>query len=138
MAARTSSFRRIVIAVSLAVALPFVVGVLSGFSYFITGESVTPSWVHTTRIVVAWVAVIAVFAWFVVRHEGPLMKQFTIVVVLTWLISELLAAGTGVIAAGFIDSDGPVWAFRLQPVGVTLLRALAGLAIGLGIRRRIP
>ena len=39
MAAISSSSRRIVVAVSLAVALPVVVGFLSGFSYFVTGES---------------------------------------------------------------------------------------------------
>ena len=118
----------------MAVALPQLAGFLSGFSYFVTGELVTPSWVHTTRIVVAWIAVITVFAWFVAGHEGSLVKHFTIVVVMTWLLSELLAAGTGVIISRFIDFELPIWPFRLQSVGVTLLRALAGLALGLGIR----
>ena len=136
MAAKSSSFRRIVTAVVLVVALPQLVGFLSGFSYFVTGELVTPSWVHTTRIVVAWIAVITVFAWFVAGHEGSLVKHFTIVVVVTWLFSEFLTAGAGVITSRFIDFDGPIWSFRLQSVGVTLLLALAGLAIGSGIRGR--
>lgn len=137
MAARSSSFRQIVTAVLLAIALPQLAGFLSGFSYFVTGEVVTPSWVHTTRIVVAWIAVITVFAWFVAGHEGSLVKHFTIIVVIYWLLSELLAAGAGVIISRYIDFDGPIWSFRLQSVGITLLRALAGLAIGLGIRGRM-
>ncbi len=136
MAAKSSSFRRIVTAVVVAIALPQLVGFLSGFSYFVTGELVTPSWVHTTRIVVAWIAVIAVFAWFVAGHEGSLVKHFTIVVVIYWLLCELLAAGAGVIISRFIDFELPIWSFQLQSVGVTLLSALAGLAIGSGIRGR--
>ena len=120
----------------MAIALPQLAGFLSGFSYFVTGESVTPSWVHTIRIVVAWIAVITIFAWFVAGHEGSLVKHFTTVVVVTWLFSELLAAGTSVLLARYIDFDGPVWEFQLQSVGVTLLHALAGLAIGSGIRGR--
>ena len=120
----------------MAIALPQLAGFLSGFSYFVTGESVTPSWVHTTRIVVAWIAVITVFAWFVAGHEGSLVKHFTIVVVIYWLLCELLAAGAVVIISRYIDFDGPVWEFQLQSVGLTLLRALAGLAIGSGIRGR--
>ncbi len=120
----------------MAIALPQVAGFLSAFSYFVTGELVTPSWVHTTRIVVAWIAVITVFAWFVAGHGGSLVKHFTIVVVIYLLLAELLAVGAGVILARYIDFDGPVWEFQLRSVGFTLLLALAGLAIGLGIRGR--
>ena len=119
----------------MAIALPQLAGFLSGFSYFVTGEVVTPSWVHTTRIVVAWIAVITVFAWFVAGHEGSLVKHFTIVVVIYLLLTELLAVGAGVIISRYIP-DGPVYEFQLQSVGFTLLLALAGLAIGLGIRGR--
>ena len=120
----------------MAIALPQLAGFLSGFSYFVTGELVTPSWVHTTRSVVAWIAVITVFAWFVAGHEKSVVKHFTIVVVMTWLLSELLAAGAGVIISRFIDFELPIWSFQLQSVGVTLLSALVGLAIGSGIRGR--
>ncbi len=120
----------------MAIALPQLAGFLSGFSYFVTGELVTPSWVHTTRIVVAWIAIITVFAWFVAGHEGSLVKHFTIVVVIYLLLTELLAVGAGVIISRYIDFDGPVWEFQLQSVGIMLLHALAGLVIGLGIRGR--
>ena len=95
-----------------------------------------PAWVHATRIAVTWLTVIAVFAWFVAGHGGALPGPYTIVVVLTWVLSELLAAGTFLFVARFVEIDGPGWTFRLQSVGVTLLRALAGLAVGAGIRRR--
>jgi hypothetical protein len=138
MTARSSSFRRIVTAILLAVALPELLGFLSSFAFLVTGESVNPSWVHTARIGAAWIAVIAVFAWFVAGHKGSLAKHFTIVVIVTWLLSELLFAGLGVIISSFIDFEAPIWSFRLQSVGITLLRAFAGLAIGLGIRRWMP
>ena len=134
MAATPSSFRRIVTALLLAIALPQLVGFLSAFSYFVTGESVTPSWVHTTRISLGWIAVIIVFAWFVVRHEGALVKHFTIVVVLTWMCSELLFVLARVLLARTTTFEGPIWEFRLQSVGFTLLRALVGFAIGSVIR----
>ena len=122
----------------MAVALPELVGFLSAFSnfvsYFVTGESVTPFWVHPTRISAAWIAVVIVFAWFVARHEGPFVKHFTIVVVLTWMCSELLFTWASVVHARTTAFDGPIWEFRLQSVGFALLRALTGLAIGLAMR----
>ena len=136
MAARSLGVKRIVTAVLLAAALPSVAGFLSGFSGLITGELVTPSWVHTTRSVVAWIAVITVFAWFVAGHEKPILKHFTIVVVMTWLLSQIFDAGLRVVNSWLIDFEVPIWSFRLQSVGVTLLRALAGFTIGLGARGR--
>jgi hypothetical protein len=112
------------------------VGFLSAFGSFVfaTGGLETPSWVHTTRIAVAWIAVITVFVWFVAGHEGPLVKHFTIVTILTWLGFELVAAGLGVIIARY--TDVPDWGFQLRNVVGTLLLALAGLAIGSVIRGR--
>ena len=108
------SHKRIATAVLLAVVLPAVVGFLSGFSGFVTGESVTPSWMHMARRVVAWIAVITVFAWFVAGHKDPFLKHFAIVVVMVWLFSEIFAAGTRVVISGFIDFETPIWSFRIM------------------------
>ncbi len=138
MAADRTATRRIAIAIVLVVALPFAVGFLSGFSYFVTGERVTPSWVHSTRIFLSWLTVIAVFTWFVAGNDGALVKRVAVVLIASWILSECLAAGSRVVISYVTDLDfGPIWTFRLTDASVEVLRALVGVAAGLAIRNTI-
>ena len=134
MVPNTNATRRIVIAVLLVVVLPFAVGVLSGLSYFVTGEPMMPSWVHSERVLLSWLTVIVASAWFVAGNDKQLLKRLTIVVIASWFLSECLGAGVIAVIFRFTKTDVQISTFRLVDAGVMLLRALAGLAAGLGIR----
>ena len=137
MAAKNNAAKRTVVAILLVVGLPFVVGILSGFSYFVTGERVTPSWVHSTRVLLSWLTVISAIAWFVAGNDKRLVRRMTVVVVASWLFSECLVAGARVVIFRVTDFDGPIWSFEIADVGVMILRMILGVVLGLVIRSAI-
>ena len=136
MAAESSTMKRVMVATCWAVGLPFAIGVLSGFSYFVTGQEPPPDWVHSARSVLIWLATIAVFTWFVVGQRDRLVQTVLIVMVLVGVLSECLAAGTRLLSHWIAELEGPIWSFRLEDMAAGLARAILGALLGLAIRFR--
>jgi hypothetical protein len=82
--------RRIVVYAVLVALLPGIVGFLAGVSSLLHGQSTTPSWVHGTRVVVAWATVIFVFARLAIVQRDRLPLHIAAVTLLGWLLGEIM------------------------------------------------